>query len=292
MNEDDVREMFRRREGDVRAPLPPSAPLVRRTHRRQLGLVAVTAVSAVALVVVSILGMSAVRSPSPVVPAPSPVRETTRTVAVGTFRITFPTGWVLIVHPGDGGLFASVQLTNFDPGSSDTTPCSAGSGFFPADGLMLTLKFSDDPASPAWPQQLEPVTGQVVCGDSQLAADWIDLATKVPMTAEATIGSEATDESALRAAFESLSFAGYQDQVNLGQPGSGPTLILAGGESSSKPWTLGLADRFLGRMAPAAAITREGHRRGKRSNVEHVRPVHGLPDPVRERGRLGRSTRA
>ncbi|MGZ5305578.1 MAG: hypothetical protein ACXWEG_02480 [Actinomycetota bacterium] len=217
-----------------------------------------TVVSAVTVVVVSILGISAVRSPSPVLPAPSPVRETTRTVAVGPFRITFPTGWVLLVHPGDGALFASVQLTNFDPGSSDTSPCNEGSAPFPAEGVMLTVRWSDDPASPAWPQQLEPVTGQVVCGDTQLAADWIDPVADVPMMAEATIGSQATDETALRAAFDSLSFAGLQDHVNLGQPqpGAGPTLILAGGESSSKPWTLSLANDpsngwFLQLQAPS-----------------------------------------
>lgn len=242
MNDDDVREMFRRREGDVHAPLPPSPPLVRRTHRRQLGLVAMTVVSVVTLVVVSILGISAVRSPSPILPAPSPPRERTRTIAVGYFRITFPAGWVLLASPGDGPSANSIQLTNFDPGSSDTAPCSAGSAPFPADGVMLTLKLDADPASPPWPQQLEPVTGQAVCGDTQLAASWIDPLIPIPMTAEATIGSEATDESALREAFDSLSFVADQDQINIAQQGPGPTFILAGGESSSKPWTLGLSN--------------------------------------------------
>ena len=107
---------------------------------------------------------------------------------------------------------------------------------------MLTLKLDADPASPPWPQQLEPVTGQAVCGDTQLAASWIDPLIPIPMTAEATIGSEATDESALREAFDSLSFVADQDQINIAQQGPGPTFILAGGESSSKPWTLGLSN--------------------------------------------------
>jgi hypothetical protein len=183
--------------------------------------------------------MSALRSSEPVMPAPSPAVEGTRTVTVGTAQLTFPSGWVLLAYAGDGP-FADLQLTNFDPGSSDAPPCTPGAPLFPADGVMLTISVGGDASSPAWPQQLQPVSGGSDCGDTHLGASWVDPTTTIPMTADATLGANTVDEDELRSAFDSLRFD--DDQIGIGQQqGTSPTLILAGGETSSKPWTLGLS---------------------------------------------------
>ena len=253
MNENDVREMFQRRENDVHAPTAPPPPLVRRTNRRQFGFMAMATAVAVALVVVSFLGVAAVHSPDPVFPAPEPTHALTRTVTVGTSRLTFPNAWTLVLHPGDDPYTTSVQLTNFDPGLSVVIPCGLDTTPFPTDGVMLTISLGDDPSSPPWPQQLEPLTGQANCGPTQLAASWIDPTSTVPMTAEATIGAQATEENELRAAFDSMSFVGFDDQINLGQRGTGPTLILAALDARPR-------ERSLEWMASGAAGTLEGHR--------------------------------
>jgi hypothetical protein len=241
MNDNDVREMFRRRESDVHAPAAPSSRLIYRTKRRQVGFVAMTAVSAAALLLVGILGVSLLRSPEPVVPAPSPEEAATQTVTIGMTQVTFPDGWALLATRGDG-IFADLQLTNFDPGSSNQPPCSLGAPAFPADGVMLTISAGGDASAPAWPQPLLPVTDGTDCGDTRLAASWIDPIFAIPMTAEATLGSNAVDEDALRSTFDSLRFVGGDDQIGIGpqRPGAAPTLILAGGETSSKSWTFGL----------------------------------------------------
>ncbi|MGZ8566446.1 MAG: hypothetical protein ACXWXS_05285 [Actinomycetota bacterium] len=256
MNENDVREMFQRRESDVHAPPPPPPPLIRRTNLRQFGVVAMATALAVALVAVSIAGIAAMRSPDPVAPAPEPTPALTRTVTLGTSRLTFPTPWTLVLHPGDDPFSTSIQLTNFDPGNVVVVPCGLDTTPFPADGVMLTISVGDDPSAPPWPQQLKQVTGQPSCGLTQLSASWIDPASSAPMTAQATIGSGATEEDELRSVFDSMSFVGFEDQINLGGSETASTLVLAGGDSSGKPWTLGLANDpsngwFLELQAPS-----------------------------------------
>ncbi len=105
MNENDVREMFQRREGDVHAPASTPQRLVARTRRRERLTVGIGILAAAVVVVVSIAGLRSLGSSDG--SQPGDVGPTT-TKTVGGITITYPERWfaedpvAIGIEPNDG----------------------------------------------------------------------------------------------------------------------------------------------------------------------------------------------
>ena len=138
MNDDDLREMFRRREADVQAPLTLPKLVKGRTRRRQtvLSLMAgFVAIAVVASVVLLIPHQSRLGSDgSTEHPAASQPGEV-RTASAGDLRISYPRDWFLTVTQLDPRSPQGVQLSNFDPGFPEGQPCAEGNSGMPGNGI-------------------------------------------------------------------------------------------------------------------------------------------------------------
>ena len=260
MNDTDLREMFRRREGDVRAPLAPPPPVIRRTRRRQVGTVLVVFATAFALVLiplagVRVLGHHAPRRTTPGGPngpvqlptAPEGFRSAALTYASiaypdGWFLMdTSPLGWMGIQQPEpiiDGPV---LQLANFDPDLRTAPRCNTGADeHLPNDAVLLTVgiqaKEDTQPSLPTdpWPVALGPMpsgTDPTCTLGQSLQARWL-APSGVAYWANLLIGSEATsaDRAAVQTAFRSLAFpatgAPQMSKMYAEQGQGSPRLIL------------------------------------------------------------------
>ncbi len=234
MNDNDLREMFRRREGDVHAPLSTPGPIRRRTRRRQIGTVCVATVTAIALVAVPLvgfrsLGHGADRAPTPggggPVELPS-APQGFRSAALPYASIAYPDGWYLMDTSPLGWMGIQqpkpivsgpvLQLANFDPDLRTAPRCAVADEQLPTDAVLLTLTIQAEqdtsmpfPTQP-WPVSFEPLapnTDPMCTLGKTLTASWV-APSGVAYWATLLIGPDASaaNRAAVQTAFESLAF--------------------------------------------------------------------------------------
>jgi hypothetical protein len=230
----ELREIFRRREGDVAAGGPPPPFVRRRARRRQIGTVAVAAMVSVALVAGSVVGLRALGVTDEAQPAgPGPTTTTT----VSGITITYPEAWFAAdpgavgVEPADGERTLPslvLSLTRDDPTIEGVLGCPAMAAVPPGQLLMTVqetpLALSGEAARP-WPVELEP--WGVDAGASGCYGGWTFLRavwTAAGRSFDARVGfdgdaSEA-DRDAMSTAFASMSFNSHSvatgESVTLG----------------------------------------------------------------------------
>jgi hypothetical protein len=247
-----LQEMFRRRETDVPMPSRPVRPIVRRTSRRQAGILAVALISIAALALLPVVGLRLHRSsqlqPADQVALPE-APPGFQAAAVPYASIAYPSGWHLL----DTSPLAStggpqpvtqpsgpiLQLANFDPDIPHSPRCMVEPDSIPSHGVLLTVGVMspDDVTTKAptgsWPADLSPFPSgvQPVCAQEQEQASWTT-PSGVSYWAKAGWGSSAsqTDIDAMHRAFQSLLFP--------------PT---------DQPWLKGLA-AFQGQGTPRAVL--------------------------------------
>jgi hypothetical protein len=240
----DLREMFHRREGDVRVPSTTPPPVVRRTKRRQLGTVVTAAALVVALAATVVASSALLRGGDHSVPGDQTdggMRTTTSSYATATY----PSTWLATVDGPD------MAMTNFDPGLGGEF-CERIAGTMPPDGVALLIL--PDPAmagAPAWPISLAPDRSPGPCGAGPgvRSATWI-APNGMSYRAIANAGPQAraADVAALGSIFGNLTFPSgpgpaIDDTVSerVGVPG----LVLESGSVDGQPWNLvAFPDKF------------------------------------------------
>ena len=255
---DDLAEMFRRREGDVPSPAFPPTHLVARTRRRERLTVGVGIAAAVIVVVVSIAGLSSLGSSDGSQPGDV---EPTTTKTISGITVTYPERW-FAEDPVAIGIEPTVDghrtlptlvltLTKDDPHIQGVLGCPRLAGI--PDQVLMTVQETplaiSGEASAPWPVPLRSVdlgsdeAGGCYEGWTFMRAAW----TAAGRSFEARIGfsPEATDadRSAMTDAFASMVFAPGSVST---QDGSGPATDVAGSgdvvatgtDVVGGPWTL------------------------------------------------------
>jgi hypothetical protein len=154
----EVREMFRRREGDMLVPPGTPSTVLRRTKRRQLSTVATAGGVALFVAIAAVAGAAAMRSPHADRRAPGATvgvgSSTTRTSTVYGATITYPEDWSLLRiggsypivgylpprSPDDVQGYPVLQLSNFDPRDHNSWVCPLPSGQLPEGGVSMFLQ--------------------------------------------------------------------------------------------------------------------------------------------------------
>jgi hypothetical protein len=241
--ERELRNALDREAGDAPAPRDAGAA-IRRTRRRQVGMIAGSVIAAAALIAIAVVGFGALNDGSgEIVPAST-------TEEMNGITITFPDGWTLI-DPDAAGLNGSdpgdphpmpqlprlvLALAPLDPGELFGCP---GMAEGVSHTFLMTIQeepraLTGDGARP-WPVELEPLdvgTEESACypGWEFLHAGW----SAEGRTFEARVGlapdmSDA-DRDALFEAFATMTFS----------PGkSGPAAaVLETGEIGGETWQL------------------------------------------------------
>ncbi len=255
--EPDLREMFRRREGDVRPVLasPPRIGSRVRWRRARRGLLAGLLASAVA--VASVTGVRSLTGPRYV---PGVSEEGTRTVELDVFEITYPADWFLTgvaIAPMEDPSWRIV-LSNVDLGEPAPDPCSTS---LPSHAVMLVFVIGTGPAEgPGWPVELAPAPEP--CGATHLVAAWSRDRYASSYRAEVIAGSGASrsDVDAARRAFRTLRFPDESGAGILPYPEIDRDVsfaVLAGGRIDEEPWLLG-ADRSEANGFHVHVSTRDG----------------------------------
>jgi hypothetical protein len=254
----ELQEMFRRRETDMLTPNVAPPPGVRRRVRaRQIANVAVVSLAVGALVGGSILGFNRLAGQPddrvPIAPLPE-APEGWRAVALPRLSISYPENWYLLAREPEPGADIA-QLTNFDPGLAQLD-CDTGD-VLPGGGVMLTVQLGA-PADVVgvWPATLGPVPGAArPCGADQfLAAEWTnEIGLRYSANAFVAADVRDADVKAIRAAFDSMTFP-QNGQPQMDEPLGAPALILESADSLLGPMALYLfADEeglWLGVMGP------------------------------------------
>ncbi|MGZ5290919.1 MAG: hypothetical protein ACXWEH_01160 [Actinomycetota bacterium] len=260
--EHDVREMFRRREGDLPGSTPTDAhPVVRRARRRQAGTVAAAALGIALLAAGSFAGLRALRTTERGTPADEPRTTTT----INGISITHPEGWTVFdpdelelngpPNPRPGLPHLVLAVSPSDPGELFGCPGMV-EGARPASLMTvqeLPLALVGGSRVP-WPVALEPLsfesagstgivegpTGGCYPGWEFLRAGW----TASGRTFEARVGFapdvSGEERAALTAAFESMIF-----EPAVGDPTS---VLIATGTAGGEDWEL-QAERQAGGLA-------------------------------------------
>ena len=239
-----LREMFRRREGDVRIPSTTPPPVVRRTRRRQLGTV-LTAAALVVVIAATAVGASALLRGGGHVTPGDRTDEGMRTTTSSYVTATYPASWLATVDGPD------MAMTNFDPGLSGEF-CERIVGTMPPDGVALLIL--PDPAmagAPAWPISLTPDDSAGPCGAGTRvrSATWI-APSGMSYRAIANTGPQARDAdvAALGSMFAGLTFPSgdgpaIDDTVSV--RGGIPGLVLDSGSVDGQAWNLvAFPDKF------------------------------------------------
>lgn len=255
---DDLIEMFRRREGDVRSPASSPTQLVSRTRRREWLSAAIGVAVAVIVVVVSIAGLRSLGSSDG--SQPGDVGPTTKTVSGIT--ITYPEGWfaedpvAIGIEPASGGKRTLptlvLTLTKDDPHVQGVLGCPRLANI--PDQVLMTIQetplaLSGDAATP-WPVSLKSAdlgsdeVGGCYEGWTFMRAAW----TAAGRSFEARVGfaSDASDadRTAMTDAYASMTFApgsvSSQDeaQVATGVTDSGATWSLTAAMTGDRCWDI------------------------------------------------------
>lgn len=233
MNDNDLREMFRRREADVAAQAPPRQ-VARRVRRRQVGTVFMATVIALALVSLPLAGLRLAGDRSNQGPTPggnAPVElpaasEGFRSAALPYAAMTYPNGWYLmdtsplgwkgIEQPAPIISGPVLQLANFDSDLRTAPRCMVADEPLPASAVLLTVGIQAelDTSVPRptqhWPASFEPLPADTdpMCtlGETTIAS-WV-APSGGAYWANLLIGPDASaaDRAAVQIAFESLIF--------------------------------------------------------------------------------------
>jgi hypothetical protein len=254
---DDLIEMFRRREGDVRTPASAPTNLVARTRRRERLTVGLGMMAVVIVVVVSIAGLRSLGSSDG--SQPGDIGPTT-TKTVSGITITYPERWfaedpvAIGIEPNDTPRTLPtlvLTLTRDDPHNQGVLGCPLMAEVPPGQLLMTvqeTPLASSGEGSAAWPVPLRTWAGfdsDLGCyaGWSGMRASW----TAAGRSFEARLGfspdASDDDRAALLDAFASMSFAPGSVST---QDGSGPAtgdagsgdVIATGTDVVGGPWAL------------------------------------------------------
>lgn len=234
MKDKDVREMFRRRESDVKLKAPPSGSTVRRARRREVGTVLVATVVVLALAAVPLAGSRLLsggtnRRQTPGDSGPVVLPEASdglRSAALPYASIAYPDGWFLTdtspltwygIKQPDSILSGPVlQLSNFDPDLHSSPRCTFDADPIPDDGVLLSVGVQapedtsiDAPTAP-WPVELAPYppnTDPQCAQGVDLTVGWV-APSGAYYWASSTFGKDSSevDRAALRAAFASMIF--------------------------------------------------------------------------------------
>nr|MDP9327898.1 hypothetical protein [Actinomycetota bacterium] len=230
----DLREMFRRREGDVLIPASVPAPLLRRTKRRQVATSLAVLGTVIALSTAALFVTSDLRDrPRPhTVGAPA----TTRTLIGPGVAVTIPTDWFVTTYEQR----PAVVVTNFDPDLRSDDPCAA----MPDDGVLLRIALDgfvvDGPGPGPWPVALSPAPGgSTACpGDQSFAAWTVPEAGDRYYSALSAVGQQASaaDRETLLSVFSGMRFNTAETDLSSGNGVS--ALVASGSTADGRAWTV------------------------------------------------------
>ena len=255
---DDLIEMFRRREGDVRSPAATPARLVARTRRREWLSAGVGVAVAVIVVVASIAGLRSLGSSDGSQPGEVGPTETT---TVSGITITYPETWfaedpvAIGIEPNDAPRTLPtlvLALTRDDPKVQGVLGCPSMADL-PGQVLMtvqeIPLALSGE-GSASWPVPLEVAdfgsdqVGGCYEGWTFMRAAW----TAAGRSFEARVGfaSDASDadRTAMADAFASMTFAPgsvsteNKAEVATGVTDSGATWSLTASMTGNLCWDI------------------------------------------------------
>lgn len=224
----ELREMFRRREGDLPWALDPPPGLRARVRRRQAGtLVLAAAIAAAAMGGALLAGRAALDRSGTYVPAEGG-RE--RTAHVPGLVVTYPEGWRLAVYvPDEGRGPTTTVLANFELDPSDRDPCGA----IPPGGVaLLVTSPAPGPATAPWPVRLLIEPAPERCPGVEGGVTWrIDDGRTYAAWAVAGPAASELDRASLLE-----SFAGLRFDSGIASGSSGA--VVASGVVHGRPWTL------------------------------------------------------
>lgn len=289
--DDELHEMFRRREGDVRAPTSTPERLVARTRRREWLTVSIGAAVAVGVTVVSLAGLRSIGSSDS--SQPGDVGPTT-TKTVSGITITYPERW-FAEDPVAIGIEPSgpprtlptlvLSLTRDDPGIEGVLGCP-GLANVPAGQLLMTvqempLALSGE-ASQQWPIPLQTMDvgtsepGGCYGGWTFMRASWTASGRSFEGRVGFSADASAADRTALMDAYASMTFApgsaSTRDEVELatGVTESGATWSLTASRTGDPCWTLEIETGNSGTGTGGCAD-------GQGSDTPRLMPVHVDP---------------
>jgi hypothetical protein len=227
----DLKEMFRRREADVLGSMQVPPAIKPRVRRRQRRTVALSAATALVVLVASVLGYRAITDRTGAY-VPGQTGGGTLTARVAGIVITYPTAWQLTILSREHDMRSLDVLTNFplDPGVTD--PCAA----MPTNGVMLIVQ--PDTAIPGpgeaqpWPVDLNARAAPAHCDGNEDGIAW--RASGRTYGAEAFLGPDSvdTDYATLQASFRGMTFPTFDKDV------AGVGVVLASGSIGDEPWTV------------------------------------------------------
>jgi hypothetical protein len=239
--ENELREALE--EDARRAPVPTEPPrqVLRRTRRRQIVNVAIGAVTAVAVIGGSFVGLRAFLSADGVRPG-APGSQTRTSTVLGGVTITYPKDWYLLKL---GGTFeqtrtrALFQLSNFDPLHDNGWVCPLPRGEIPNGSVVLYVQELIGPREPgspppSWPVDLDGPRHDLGlgCGVFEHYAAW---------TADGGV-YEAFLTGAPGPAFDRLleGFRGmeFDRRFEPGEAPVGPEYVLDSGRVAGRRWML------------------------------------------------------
>jgi hypothetical protein len=220
----ELREMFRRREGDLPWTLEPPQGLRARVRRRQAGTVLLTVAIAGTVAGGLLAGRAALDGSGTYVPAD---HGELRTAYVPGLAVSYPEDWRLAVHVEDEGRGPTTTvLANFELDPADPDPCSA----LPPDGVALLVTSPAPGRAPSpWPVQLriEPAPPRCPGADGGIAWRTDDGWTYAARAVAGPQASEADRTSLIRA------FANLRFESAIGSMPSG--VVLASGLVGERP---------------------------------------------------------
>jgi hypothetical protein len=228
----DLREMFHRRESDVRGPAEAPSGIGRRVRHRQVRTVVLSATAAIVVVATSFLGFREVTDRTGTY-VPGQTDTTTTTAHVPGIVISYPGSWQLTVFQQHQGMTSFDVLSNFglDPAAADL--CAA----MPSTGVMLIIQ--PDTAIPGsgeaspWPVDLNAKDAPAHCdGNDDGGAVW--QASGRTYGAEAFLGARSVDSdyASMQEAFRGLTFPTFDEEV------AAEGVVIASGSIGAEPWTV------------------------------------------------------
>jgi len=227
----ELRELFARREADVRGPASPPPGLRTRVRRRQSWTVALAIATSLAVVVASLAGYRALTDRTGTY-VPGQTEDRTITAHVPGLVVSYPHAWQLTVFSAERGIRSVDVLSNFelDPGTGDFC------GGMPDSAVLLIVQpdvaLPGSGEAPPWPVDLNAHDAPAHCDGNGDGIVW--RASGRTYGAQAFLGSASTqsDSQALQDAFHGMTFPTFDLDV------SGEGIVVASGAIDDEPWTV------------------------------------------------------
>jgi hypothetical protein len=228
----DLREMFRRREVDLRGSGTAPPRIQRRVRRRQVRTVTLSIGTAIVVLGVTLFGYRAITDRTGTY-VPGLTDRTQMTAHAAGIVIAYPRSWQLTIFQRHQGVTSFDVLSNFGLNPSAVDLCAA----MPPAGVMLIVQpdtaIPGPGEAPPWPVNLNAKDAAPHC-DGNDSGGIVWRASGRTYGAEAFLGPGSVDGdyAILQEAFRGMTFPTFSLDV------AGDGVVLASGSIGDRPWTL------------------------------------------------------